>query len=44
MIRTEDIRPQDRNTVINSVLNSNIEGVNFLYNFITTNYGEWNGT
>lgn len=42
IINTDDIRPQDRAAAINNVLNSNIEGPNFLYNYISQSYAEWN--
>ncbi|KAG5684937.1 hypothetical protein PVAND_014145 [Polypedilum vanderplanki] len=44
LIRTDNIRPQDRATAINAVLNSNPEGVDYLYNFITKNYDDWKET
>jgi hypothetical protein len=44
MIRTDDFRRQDRNTIINGVMNSNVEGINLLYNFITENYDDWRKT
>ncbi|XP_070495806.1 membrane alanyl aminopeptidase [Chironomus tepperi] len=41
LIRTGDIRIQDRNTVINGVLNGNPEGIDYMFNFITNNYNDW---
>jgi hypothetical protein len=44
LLRTKDIRPQDLNAAINTVLNSNPEGVDLLYNFIVKNYDDWKKT
>ncbi|CRK90924.1 CLUMA_CG004613, isoform A [Clunio marinus] len=41
LIKTDDIRAQDRTTAINNMLNSNPEGPQFLYDYITTNYVDW---
>lgn len=41
IIKTDDIRPQDRSTAINNLLNSNPEGVDYLYKYVTDNHAAW---
>lgn len=41
IIKTDDIRPQDRAAAINNLLNSNPEGPNYLYTYITANHAAW---
>lgn len=41
VIKSDDIRPQDLTGAINNILNSNPEGVQFLYDYITANHTAW---
>jgi hypothetical protein len=41
IIKTDDVRPQDRSSAISNMLNSNPEGKTFLYDYITSNVADW---
>lgn len=40
-IISDEIRPQDKSTAINNMINSNIEGPQLVFNYIKTNQAAW---